>query len=230
MQGIKHKIFLYTKDRLDQLECNLSSERLQIYKKLANHDQELTIRLYAWNSALSEALYRPIQGFEVLIRNAFNRYFSEVFSTSWYENPKMQFNINLQQMINKAKNHLIRHNKIINPNSIVPELSFGFWVGLLGRQFETNLWRTHIYSIFANAPKPLLRSSIHERFSIIHQLRNRIAHHEPIVQRNLMTDHNLILETAGWICPITAHWIECHSCFCEVWTRREAKSCTLENS
>lgn len=211
-----NKEFVYTMDKLDQLELSLSPERLAIYKKLASNDLENAIRLYVWNTAISEALYSPIQGIEVLTRNAFNKCFTSGFGANWYDNPKMRLGINLQQMINKAKEHISRQNKHIHSGTLVPELSLGFWVGLLGRHFETHLWRPHLYSVFINAPKPLLRNTTHEKFTAIQKLRNRIAHHEPILQRNLIVDYESILDVSRWICPTTAQWIECHSRFYEV--------------
>lgn len=214
---LEHKIFAYTRDRLDRLELAFSSERLAVYKRLASDDREKTILLYVCNTAISEALYSPIQGIEVLTRNAFNKCFTAGFGANWYDNPQMKLGINLQQMVNKAKEHIFKQNKHIHSNTLVPELSLGFWVGLLGRHFETHLWRQHLYSIFSNAPKPLLRNTTHEKFTAIQKLRNRIAHHEPILQRNLIADHESILEISRWICPTTAQWIECHSRFHQVW-------------
>ena len=39
-------------------------------------------------------------------------------------------------------------------------------------------------------------------------LRNRIAHHEPIHQRDLAHDHAEVLEPIGWICPECRAWAE----------------------
>ncbi len=50
----------------------LSRERLTRYRQLAPHDDASQLELYAWNTALSESLYTPIQGLEVIARNSFH--------------------------------------------------------------------------------------------------------------------------------------------------------------
>ncbi|GAA1813765.1 hypothetical protein GCM10009835_36860 [Planosporangium flavigriseum] len=42
----------------------------------------------------------------------------------------------------------------------------------------------------------------------LHDLRNRIAHHEPIYNRPLKDLHSTALTLAEWTCPVTAAWIE----------------------
>ena len=46
--------FRYTDEQLTALEKTLSPERLQPYLILSNGDKVLAIKLYEWNTALSE--------------------------------------------------------------------------------------------------------------------------------------------------------------------------------
>ena len=57
--------------------------------------------------------------------------------------------------------------------------------------------------VFPNATnKQRARESIFKRFSDIQRLRNRVFHHEPIWHLpDLAEQHELILETTGWISP-----------------------------
>ena len=96
-------------------------------------------------------------------------------------------------------------------------LSFGFWVSLVGpggkrgnnceANYEKTLWRPALRQAF-RYPKPLLRKEVHIRLDRLRNLRNRIAHHEPILARDLEKDHQDILELADLICPETAEWIK----------------------
>jgi len=45
------------------------------------------------------------------------------------------------------------------------------------------------------------------RLDSLRKLRNRVAHLEPIVGRNLRQDLADIVETMGWICPTSAFWL-----------------------
>lgn len=62
--------FPYDQASIDELERVLSKERLSTYLKLTRGDRAAAIRLQAWNMALSEALYGPIQMLAVALRNA----------------------------------------------------------------------------------------------------------------------------------------------------------------
>jgi len=51
----------------------------------------------------------------------------------------------------------------------------------------------------------------------IRTLRNRIAHHEPIIAWNLPRHYAKIIELTGWLCPSAAEWCEAHSRFREAY-------------
>ncbi|MDE0696676.1 MAG: hypothetical protein OXH76_12695 [Boseongicola sp.] len=72
------------------------------------------------------------------------------------------------------------------------------------------LWRAALRGAFPHCPT-LIRRQAHRPLNALRTLRNRIAHHEPILARNLVEDHERILEVAGWISPTTRAWIEHHS-------------------
>ncbi|HZM84079.1 MAG TPA: hypothetical protein VFC19_50820 [Candidatus Limnocylindrales bacterium] len=52
-----------------------------------------------------------------------------------------------------------------------------------------------------------MRHHAHDAIHGLHGLRNRIAHHEPIHDRQLDELHRTALRVVGWICPVTAEWI-----------------------
>jgi hypothetical protein len=51
----------------------------------------------------------------------------------------------------------------------------------------------------------------------IRTLRNRIAHHEPIIEWNLPKHYGKMIDLTGWLCPAAADWCEAHSRFPEVY-------------
>ncbi|ULJ74489.1 hypothetical protein L2W42_21845 (plasmid) [Rhizobium gallicum] len=90
------------------------------------------------------------------------------------------------------------------------ELNWGFWTGILAKRYETSLWRPHLRSVFQSAD-PLTRGQIFVPLDDLRRLRNRIAHHEPILNRNIAADYQAILDLVGYICPTTAAWVDGHS-------------------
>ena len=55
------------------------------------------------------------------------------------------------------------------------------------------------------------RKQAHAALDQLRILRNRIAHHEPIFNRDLADDYRQILEVTGWISPTTSEWLAWHS-------------------
>ena len=73
--------------------------------------------------------------------------------------------------------------------------------------YERTLWRPALRRAFPHRAK-LTRMAAHQALDPLRNLRNRIAHHEPIFARRLDEDHARILEVAGWISPGARAWIE----------------------
>lgn len=90
-----------------------------------------------------------------------------------------------------------------DPVHYISECSFGFWVGLFRGDYEQALWNRLLPAVFPHAPRRLRsRSGLYERLDRIRRLRNRVFHHEPIWHlQDLEQQHELILETIGWISP-----------------------------
>ena len=214
--------FDYTDAVLDRLEATITADRLSTYLTMAAVDKRSTLLLYVRNTSLSEAFYAPLQGVEIAVRNALHRQLTEAFGESWYDLSSLHLEFAQREKIAMARQKLQHVGKTIQPSNMVPELSFGFWTGILGRKYENSLWRPYLRNAFANARKPLLRKSAHAALDQIRHLRNRIAHHEPILSRDLRADHNCILEVIRWICADTAAWIAHHSHFETVHSNRPA--------
>ena len=117
--------------------------------------------------------------------------------------------------IANAKDTLRRAGRPLDPGRIVAELSFGFWERLLSRgpagprNYEMMLWRPALHRAFPNARRR--RADIHRPLPGLRDLRNRIAHHEPIFGRNLPVDYQTILDVIGWMCADTRAWVVHHS-------------------
>jgi hypothetical protein len=173
-----------------------------------------------WNTALSESLYGPIQGLEVTLRNKIHRRFSDQFGARWYDDARVGLQYAQRDQVLRAKLSLQHQGKPLDPSRLIAELSFGFWVGLFGRRYETHLWRPHLRQLFTNAPSPLLRKDVHRVLDEIRFLRNRVAHHEPILQRALTQEHVLVLTAIAWLCTATTSWVAHHSRFNVVYSAR----------
>jgi hypothetical protein len=69
------------------------------------------------------------------------------------------------------------------------------------------LWRTMLSAIAVKADgRRLARKQLSRPLTPIRLLRNRIAHHEPILHWDLRKHHGAMLEVTGWLSPAAATW------------------------
>ena len=220
-QSTSVKIFGLEGGVLDALETSLSPERLATYVNAAGGDREQAVRLYTWNTAVSAAFYGPLQGLEVALRNAMHGQLTGVYGPAWFDNPACGLDAGALDRIDQGKRTLVKNGYPADPPHVVAELSFGFWVSLLGKggfgrapkprksNYDMTLWRKALYKSFPHSR--LSRTDTHRPLDYLRTLRNRIAHHEPIFTRHLDADYRSLVNVTGWICPTTAAWIVHHS-------------------
>ena len=212
--------FPYSDSLLHGLEASLSRDRLSTYLAASGGDQVQALRLYTWNTAVSAAFYGPLQGLEITLRNAIHTQLSHRYGSFWFDNPDTGLDAGASTRINAARSDVDRSGAAPRPDKIVARLSFGFWVALTGRgerrtsgrkaNYEMTLWRPALRNAFPHRER-LVRRQVHGPLIALRLLRNRIAHHEPLIKRDLSQDHELVLELAGWMSPAMRAWVEHHS-------------------
>ena len=185
-------------DYFGEFQMSASAERLKPY--LNDVDETQAFALYLWNIALCESLYPCLNCLEVALRNSIHRSASTKFGTDlWFvgrlKGPEDE---RLQRVSDK-----FRRLGVTSPTAgdLVSSLSLGIWVDLFKGRYEQVLWPDLLPHIFPFATKgQRSRERVYRRLSNIQTLRNRVFHHEPIWRLpDLPEQHQLILETIGWI-------------------------------
>lgn len=148
---------------------------------------------------------------EVGLKNSLHRELSaQASSPSWWRH--LQFTGGDDDLIDKALDEIEkRKQNIWTPGHVVAELRFAFWVGLLANRNHARFWEAGLVNAFPHYPTTRRRDYLHESFERLRLLRNRAAHHEPIHARDLMIDHELMCELAGYIDPDLQMWIKTHT-------------------
>lgn len=187
----------------------LSKDRLVKYLESANHDIDSAFSLYEHNTRVSESFYTPIQGLEILLRNKIHQSLSKDFGEKWILSNSIKLEYFHQESVSKANQ---KSKILLTIPKLIAEMNLGFWTALFGRKYE-ELWRQNLRYVFKNSPAPLLRKDILNKLNSIRELRNRIAHHEPICNRNLYEDHQNILNLINLMCNDTYKWIKKESRF-----------------
>lgn len=188
-----------------KLSMALSAERLAAYQQRLGPTGDLDLFAhYAWNMALSEALYPSLQVLEVALRNSIHGAVSRHTGRfDWYDDARLVQFPKDRDMVSQTKAILAAKRKPPDPGRIVAELSFGFWTALLDRRYEQVLWPTLLKACFPAMPRALrTRANLSKRFQRVRVLRNRIFHHEPVwYWQDLPQQHADILEAVAWIEP-----------------------------
>lgn len=94
---------------------------------------------------------------------------------------------------------------------MIAELKFVFWQKLFTGRNDVGLWEPHIAWAFphapANVPAARLRSRIYQDLDVLRNLRNRLAHHEPVFTRNLLDDLTRTLDLIELRNRSTSDWV-----------------------
>lgn len=183
----------------------LTSERLSRYTTATNGNIENALSLYEDNTRISEAFYTPLQSLEVCLRNTLHRRMANSYGEDWFHSAKVPLTNESRILITEAERALATQPLPLRPGSVVAELKFGFWVGLLGKSYDATIWRLTLFKGFTSRGGQK-RAVVHGRFNAIRRFRNRIAHHEPIIHRPLVQLHEEMIEAVAWMCADTSAW------------------------
>jgi len=214
--------------RANRIQETLSQIRLQRFVTAAGGNAR-ALRLYRWNAQVASAFWTPLHFMEIAVRNAVHDAMAESSSDPWW----FRDGVNLdgaawlypfeREGVAKA---LLKLHAPLTPGKAVAELHFGFWVGLLsgryvpgdgGADYHDLIWvKGGVSRKFGGAK----RGVVHKRLDRLRRFRNRIAHHEHLLDANLdviAADIDSILRT---LCPDTAQWVRAMSDVAHVRSRR----------
>lgn len=190
----------------------LSAARMGTYEIAAAHDEVAALALYGWNAQVSGALMTPLHICEVVVRNTVSDTLETVYGARWpwsvgFEQslPHQRFGYSPRKDLQSARNGAPTTGKVI------PELKFVFWQKMFTGRHDARLWNKHLLKAFPGLDPARsisdLRRNMYEELEHIRELRNRIAHHEPIFRRNLTDDLDRIVALIEHRCKVTASWM-----------------------
>jgi hypothetical protein len=202
-------------ERLRALIAAISPARFSTYERLSNFDNRRAVTLYLWNARIAEAFYFPLQTNEVLLRNAVAKALAQVYGSKWPFSPGFQKSLpdKLRGIFIAALTPLVSRigQDSVTTGDVIAALTYGFWVALLTARHQTRIWTPHFRLSFPGAPAGIARDLVHKEADRLRDLRNRIAHHEPVIRRDLAGDYQRTINLISWVCPETASWVIEHS-------------------
>ena len=174
--------------KFSQFENIISSQRMNRYLIACGNDTKKSMTLYRLNLRLSQEFYTIISCFEVALRNVINKYCTLKFGNDWLRDGAKKggiFDINKCKFTVNSINETVKKLDTKYTNyKLVAELGFGFWRYL----FADNQYKACdkiLMQIFPSKPKSSVQVQYNNKFvfkqlAVLNDLRNRIAHHEPI--------------------------------------------------
>ncbi|MCP9945115.1 Abi family protein [Streptomyces somaliensis] len=205
----------------------ISPERFRPFLHECRGHRARALRLYAWDSEVARALQSPLRDLEVGLRNRLHRQLAGRHGQeAWWDVPKARPNHKGRDMLDRAMETLEsrRPYRPFGPCDVVAQLSFGFWVSLIGRggkdNYEMKYWNSSLRHVFREHRGG--RDDLYRKFQFMLTLRNRIAHHERVFQRHLEQDLATALTLLRYVSPEMADRHEKHGRVPEVLARREA--------
>lgn len=174
--------------RYSEFEAIITRPRLNRYLDACSGDTRRAMTLYRKNLKLSQDIFTVISCFEIALRNAIDCHYTQRLGVEWLKNSAKSsgiFDNNkcrlTQTNINNAihsLNHSYTHYKLI------AEMGFGFWRYMFANhQFMAA--GSSLLKIVPLRPKSSPQLLYNHNYMLNHlasinELRNRIAHHEPI--------------------------------------------------
>lgn len=193
------------------VQRRLSVPRLGTYVRASGGDLDRAVQLYRWNAEVAGSLWVALGHTEVVLRNAMHdvlraRHTRLGRQGQWFDDPARELAQPARDDVAKARQRLQRAGAPLLPGKIVAELSFGFWRFLLARRYTASLWPA-MRPAFAHLPSPD-RRLLEEPVARLHQIRNRLAHHEPLIAEPLADRYADLLAVVGFVDPGLRLWVD----------------------
>lgn len=209
---------------ISPIKAALSAARIGTYEVAAGIVDAVTglpdpnstkaLELYAWNALVSGALLMPLHICEVVVRNAVSEALEAKYGAMWPWSSSFELSLpNPPIGYNPRRDLQSARKGKATTGKIIPELKFVFWQKLFTSRYDKRLWDSYLPTVLPNigAGAALTvaqaRQRVYDDLEQIRKLRNRIAHHEPIIARNLQGDFQRIDELVQFRCNDTAGWM-----------------------
>lgn len=207
------------------LERLLGPARLQRYLDAADGDHQKAGELYLWATQLAGALHAQLSFVEVAMRNTLDPVLANWNSTQpgygadWtaeHGAAPLLYGL-LKRSLALARKHAAnesqrrprshaRRNAAITRDDVISQLTFGDWVKLIhdtdGTARQARLWIDAVHGAFPHVPATESeRIRVGSQLETMRRLRNRVAHHDNLLNVNVRARLNESLSLLAKIDP-----------------------------
>ena len=216
--------------RIDRVIDRLSTERLTKYVHRTRGDKVLALTLYVWNHDVGSMLGFLLQQFEVCLRNSVARALCDRWGPDWHDVTAFTHrNREVTDLYRKTRTKA-EENRPCQPvrnSDFIAATGLSFWREVCKPHWVGEIWSKRLPIAFPNMniEKEIRKNleNLHSKINLIVALRNRIAHHEPIlgnkyerIGAKLEDRHADIIRIIGWMDEDFLHWTSSHDRFTEI--------------
>jgi hypothetical protein len=195
----------------------LSAERFRTYLKRAGFDRGRALALHEWNAQLNAALLHDFAHLEVGLRNMYDRALGPVVAPGekhWTDPQSCRLLFpDRDGADSKTHRDLANARRLAGgpkapPGKLMAELTFGFWTLLTSTRHANAIWQPHLQHLY---PSGSDRRQIHSGLDELRKLRNRVAHHEPVVLTELPGALRRFQRYSSYVSPELARYMSEYS-------------------
>lgn len=203
----------FTPTLIHECETICSSERLSTYLSMT-HSYEKAMDLYLQNMYIA-SLFMPLLNLtEITLRNRIALSLTAIHGTHWAWKQGFQSSLPISSHFSPRKEMIQlanKHDKTKAIGKVIADSKFAFWSHLLTTRYQKPIWNKYLNYSFPYLNSTQNRATLYTQIEQIRELRNRIAHHEPIFKRDLLDDyHNIRLFLSSCQSIEFLKWLDSH--------------------
>ncbi|RDJ00749.1 hypothetical protein B5K05_33295 [Rhizobium phaseoli] len=221
--------FPYLPAQLRAIRASISEPRFATYLAKGGNHEEYAMALYLYNARVAKAFLYPLNVAEVTLRNAVDDILVARFGASWHQDATFRDQTLTGNGLATLDKAIQRAGANAPRDQIVATLTFDFWSNLFRPEYGA-LWRTTVNIAFPNLQHGQSRQEIQNLVKPINVFRNRVAHHEPVLDLNVTDIHAKIVRLIELRCTETASWMKHHSTLSTVVRTRPRRDGTNANT
>lgn len=197
-----------------QFHTAVSQPRFSRYLLACENNKQKALKLYRTNIVLSQKMYAIIGVFEVILRNSIDRHFIAKKGYNWLVEsvqPGGYFDISAgcEDSFHAVQEGIHKLGETYTHDRLITKLSFGFWTyQFAAKQYAAS--GNTLLEIFCNRPFGTKQKNIFQNLIKINDIRNRIAHYEPICfDKNTGSVSTSFVEKRYRLIVELLHWLGC---------------------
>jgi hypothetical protein len=203
---------LFTTAELHALPDIFSAPRFATYLTEKGGNRVAALELYQWNLEVSCALFGSLQVCEISVRNAISEAIELTYGATWPYGKSFEISLADPYKSYSPRSNIKELRKQPTTGKVIAELKFVFWERMFTGRHDDAIWNKHLRTVLpnmdANRTVQQLRGEAFKTLNDIRDLRNRIAHHEPIFKRDIQAEFDRIKKVISWRSTVAAAWLD----------------------